>query len=95
MYEKALDLTGKDLISQGPMAAPATWQNRVLLREKVQAWGSSKAPDRLRTDDIGLLSPRKGSARLEQKAVTTDHRFSDHHIALPTIMINWLRQLQW
>jgi hypothetical protein len=37
---------------------------------------------------------QKGSTRLEQKAVATDHSFSDHRIVLQTIVINWLQQLQ-
>ena len=37
---------------------------------------------------------RKGSARLDQKAVSTDHSFSDHRIALQTIVIDWLQGLQ-
>jgi pimeloyl-ACP methyl ester carboxylesterase len=37
---------------------------------------------------------QKGSARLEQRAVATDHSFSDHRIALQTIVIDWLQQLQ-
>jgi pimeloyl-ACP methyl ester carboxylesterase len=36
----------------------------------------------------------KGSARLEQRAVSTDHSFSDHRISLQTIVIDWLQQLQ-
>jgi uncharacterized protein len=37
---------------------------------------------------------QKGSAHLEQKAVATDHSFSDHRIALQTIVIDWLHKLQ-
>jgi len=37
---------------------------------------------------------RKGSTRLEQKVLVTDHSFSDHRIALQTIVIDWLQMLQ-
>jgi len=37
---------------------------------------------------------QKDSARLEQKVVATDHSFSDHRIALQTIVIDWLQKLQ-
>ena len=37
---------------------------------------------------------QKGLAHLEHKAVATDHSFSDHRIALQTIVIDWLQQLQ-
>jgi len=36
----------------------------------------------------------KGSTRLEQKVLVTDHSFSDHRIALQTIVIDWLQMLQ-
>jgi pimeloyl-ACP methyl ester carboxylesterase len=37
---------------------------------------------------------QKGSAALEEKALATDHSFSDHRIALQTIVIAWLENLQ-
>jgi len=55
-----------------------------------------EAEDQNHADMEALASAvrAKGSARLEQKAVATDHSFSDHRIALQTIVINWLGQLQ-
>jgi uncharacterized protein len=35
----------------------------------------------------------KGSTGLEQKVLVTDHSFSDHRIALQTIVIDWLQKL--
>jgi uncharacterized protein len=37
---------------------------------------------------------QKKAAALEQKALPTDHSFSDHRIALQTIVIDWLQKLQ-
>lgn len=55
-----------------------------------------EADDQNHADMEALASAlrQKGSARLEQKAVATDHSFSDHRIALQTILIDWLQQLQ-
>jgi alpha/beta superfamily hydrolase len=55
-----------------------------------------EADDQNHADMEALASAlrQKGSARLEQKAVATDHSFSDHRIALQTIVIDWLQQLQ-
>jgi len=55
-----------------------------------------EADDQNHTDMEALASAlrQKGSARLEQKVVATDHSFSDHRIALQTIVIDWLQQLQ-
>jgi uncharacterized protein len=36
---------------------------------------------------------QKGSSNLEQRTVATDHSFSDHRIALQTIVIEWLNKL--
>jgi uncharacterized protein len=36
----------------------------------------------------------KGSSALEQRAVATDHSFSDHRIALQTIVIDWLDRVK-
>ena len=55
-----------------------------------------EADDQNHADMEALASAvrRNGSARLEQKVVTTDHSFSDHRIALQTIVIDWLQQLK-
>jgi len=55
-----------------------------------------EADDQNHADMEALASAvrQKGSARLEQKAVATDHSFSDHRIALQAIVIDWLQQLQ-
>ena len=55
-----------------------------------------EADDQNHADMEALASAmrQKGSPRLEQKAVATDHSFSDHRIVLQTIVINWLQQLQ-
>jgi len=55
-----------------------------------------EADDQNHADMEALASAmrQRGSARLEQKAVATDHSFSDHRIVLQTIVINWLQQLQ-
>jgi uncharacterized protein len=55
-----------------------------------------EADDQNHADMEALASAlrQKGSARLEQKAVATDHSFSDHRIALQTIVIDWLQKLQ-
>ena len=55
-----------------------------------------EADDQNHADMEALASAlrQKGSVRLEQKAVATDHSFSDHRIALQTIVIDWLQQLQ-
>jgi pimeloyl-ACP methyl ester carboxylesterase len=54
-----------------------------------------EADDQNHTDMEALASAlrQKGSSRLEQKAVATDHSFSDHRIALQTIVIDWLQKL--
>ena len=55
-----------------------------------------EADDQNHADMEALASAvrRNGSARLEQKVVPTDHSFSDARIALQTIVIDWLHQLQ-
>lgn len=67
--------------------ADALRTRRVLLVE---------ADDQNHADMEALASAlrQKGSVRLAQKAVPTDHSFSDHRIALQTIVIDWLQQLQ-
>ena len=48
-------------------------------------------------DDMEALAaaiPRKGSVTLEHTTVQTDHSFSDHRIALQTIVIGWLDKLK-
>jgi pimeloyl-ACP methyl ester carboxylesterase len=37
---------------------------------------------------------QKGSVALEEEAVETDHSFSDHRIALQTIVVRWLEKLK-
>ena len=37
---------------------------------------------------------QKGSVALEDKGVETDHSFSDHRIALQTIVVGWLEELK-
>jgi hypothetical protein len=37
---------------------------------------------------------QRGSVALEDRAVETDHTFSDHRIALQTIVIGWLEKLK-
>jgi hypothetical protein len=37
---------------------------------------------------------QNGSTAVEEKAVATDHSFSNHRIELQTIVINWLERLQ-
>jgi hypothetical protein len=37
---------------------------------------------------------QKGSVALEHTAVETDHSFSDHRIALQTIVLEWLEKLK-
>jgi pimeloyl-ACP methyl ester carboxylesterase len=55
-----------------------------------------EADDQNHADMEALASAlrQKGSATLEQRAVATDHSFSDHRIALQTIVIDWLKKLQ-
>jgi hypothetical protein len=55
-----------------------------------------EADDQNHADMEALASAlrQKGSAHLEQKTVATDHSFSDHRIALQTIVIDWLQQLR-
>jgi len=55
-----------------------------------------EADDQNHADMEALASAlrQKGSARLEQRAVATDHSFSDHRIALQAIVIDWLQKLQ-
>ena len=43
---------------------------------------------------LGAALRQKGANTLEEKPVATDHSFSDHRIALQTIVIEWLRKLQ-
>ena len=54
-----------------------------------------EADDQNHSDMEALASAlrQNDSARLQQKAVATDHSFSDHRIALQTIVIDWLQQL--
>lgn len=55
-----------------------------------------EADDQNHADMEALASAlrQKGSTRLEQRAVATDHSFSDHRIALQAIVIDWLQKLQ-
>jgi pimeloyl-ACP methyl ester carboxylesterase len=48
-------------------------------------------------DDMEALAAairQKGSVALDHSAVETDHSFSDHRIALQTIVLEWLEKLQ-
>jgi pimeloyl-ACP methyl ester carboxylesterase len=55
-----------------------------------------EAADQNHADMEALASAlrQKGSTSLEQRAVATDHSFSDHRIALQAIVIDWLQKLQ-
>jgi uncharacterized protein len=55
-----------------------------------------EADDQNHADMEALASAlrQKGSAKTEQRAVATDHSFSDHRIALQAIVIGWLQELQ-
>jgi len=55
-----------------------------------------EAGDQNRTDMEALAAAlrKSGAAALEQHAVATDHSFSDHRIALQTIVIEWLGNLR-
>jgi hypothetical protein len=47
--------------------------------------------------DMNALSAaiqQKGSAALEHISVETDHNFSDHRMALQSILVEWLEELQ-
>jgi len=55
-----------------------------------------EADDQNHTDmeALAFALRQKGAVTLEQRAVATDHSFSDHRIALQTIVIDWLAKLQ-
>jgi uncharacterized protein len=54
-----------------------------------------EADDQNRVDMEALAGSlrQKGAVGLERFAVTTDHSFSDHRIALQTIVVEWLEKL--
>lgn len=55
------------------------------------------AADDQNHDDMEALAAaiqQKGSVALEHTAVQTDHSFSDHRIALQTIVLEWLEKLK-
>ena len=45
-------------------------------------------------DALSAAIQQKGSAALEHISVETDHSFSDHRIALQSILVGWLEKLQ-
>ena len=55
-----------------------------------------EADDQNHTEMEALAAalPQKGAVALDQKAVPTDHSFSDHRIALQAIVIDWLEKLK-
>jgi uncharacterized protein len=55
-----------------------------------------EADDFLHADDVALAaSVKKGAAgQLTEVALTTDHGFSDHRIALAATLLGWLKQLE-
>ena len=55
-----------------------------------------EADDQNHTDmeALAFALRQKGAAELEQVAVTTDHSFSDHRIALQSIVLRWLEKLE-
>ncbi|HXZ78452.1 MAG TPA: alpha/beta fold hydrolase [Terriglobales bacterium] len=55
-----------------------------------------EADDQNRADMEALATAlrQKGSDTVEQRALATDHSFSDHRIALQAIVIEWLAKLQ-
>jgi alpha/beta superfamily hydrolase len=55
-----------------------------------------EADDQNRSD-MGALAAalqRKGPVALECKVVATDHSFSDHRIALQTLVVDWLEAVR-
>jgi acetyl esterase/lipase len=55
-----------------------------------------EADDQNRSD-MGALAAalqRKGPVALERKVVATDHSFSDHRIALQTLVVDWLEAVR-
>jgi uncharacterized protein len=55
-----------------------------------------EADDQNRNDMEALAQAlrQKGAVALEQKAVATDHSFSDHRIALQAIVVDWLGKVK-
>jgi hypothetical protein len=55
-----------------------------------------EADDQNRADMEALAGAlrRKNAVALKHVAVNTDHTFSDHRIALQTIVIEWLQELK-
>lgn len=55
-----------------------------------------EADDQNHTDMEALAGAlrQKGTVALEQESVPTDHTFSDHRIALQTIVVEWLEKLK-
>lgn len=55
-----------------------------------------EADDQNRADMQALASAlrQKGSMKLEERSVQTDHSFSDHRIGLQAIVVNWLQELK-
>ena len=51
-------------------------------------------PNHAEMEALASALRQKGSANTEQRAVATDHSFSDHRIALQAIVIDWLQKLQ-
>ncbi|MER3631766.1 MAG: alpha/beta hydrolase, partial [Blastocatellia bacterium] len=39
---------------------------------------------------LGAALRQKGSFGVEEKAMPTDHTFSDHRIALQAVVVDWL-----
>ena len=54
-----------------------------------------EADDQNRVDMAALASAlrKAGAVNVAEKAVATDHSFSDHRIALQTIVVEWLQRL--
>jgi uncharacterized protein len=94
-----------------PVHGANAWDLFAEAERHAKEWDNVQWADALRTRPLLLVEAddqnyadmealasalrQKSSARLEQKAVATDHSFSDHRITLQTIVIDWLQQLQW
>jgi uncharacterized protein len=50
--------------------------------------------NRAEMEALAAALRQKGAVALEERAVATDHSFSDHRIALQTIVIDWLEDLR-
>ncbi len=86
--EALLDEAKKNAVAWDLVAHASSWQSRPVL--------VVEADDFLHGDDVAVAAAgrKNPAAQITEIAMTTDHAYSDHRIALAATLLGWLKQLE-